>query len=100
MDDQIKFKKILLQIKNIPHIRVIIADTVSKIKTYEYDDFYRENIQPINGIWIGSGITEQFIIKSSTYTRETRTQIESDFGYNVNRGIATQIKLLDFYTKD
>ena len=96
----IKFKKILQQIKNTPHIRVIIADAVSKIKTYEYDDFYRENIQPINGIWIGSGITEQFTIKSSTYTRETRAQIESDFGYNVNRGIATLIKLLDFYTKD
>ena len=100
MENQIKLKKILQQIKTTPHIRVIIADAVSKIKTFEYDDFYRENVQPINGIWIGSGITEQFTIKSSTYTRETRAQIESDFGYNVNRGIATLVKLLDFYTKE
>ena len=58
------------------------------------------NIQPIYGIWIGSGITEQYTIKSSTYTKETRSQIESDFGYNVDRGNAYLIKLLDFYTKD
>ena len=67
---------------------------------YQYDEFYRENVQPINAIWIGSGITEQFTIKSSTYTKETRSQIESDFGYNVDKGTATLIKLLDFYSEN
>ena len=99
-DDQTKLKDLLQQVKSRQHIRVVIADAVSKIKNYEYDDFYRENVQPIYGIWVGSGITEQFTLKSSTYNRETRSQIESDFGYNVNRGVATLIKLLDFYSKD
>ena len=99
-EDQTKLKNILLGIKSKPHIRVIIADSVSKIKNFEYDEFYRENVQAIYGIWIGSGITEQFTIKSSTHTKETRSQIENDFGYNIDRGTATLIKLLDFYSKN
>ena len=59
---------------------------------FEYDEFYRENVQPINAIWIGSGITEQFTIKSSTYTKETRSQIPNDFGYNIDRGNAIYVK--------
>lgn len=100
VDNQTKLKNLLLKVKNAPHVRIIIADAISKIKNYEYDDFYRENIQPLYAIWIGSGITEQFTIKSSTYTKETRSQIASNFGYNVDRGTATLIKLLDFYSKD
>ena len=97
---QIEIKTILNNLKNKKNIRVVIADSVDKIKIYEYDDFYRNNVQANNAIWIGSGITEQFTIKSSTYNRETRAQIDNDFGYNVDRGNAILIKLLDFYTED
>ena len=100
IDDQNTLNDILLGLKQKQHIKVIISDSISKIKNFEYDEFYRENIQPIYGIWIGSGITEQYTLKSSTYTKETRSQIENDFGYNINRGTATLIKLLDFYSKD
>ncbi len=99
-EEQNKLNSILLGIKSKPNIRIVIADAIAKIKTFEYEDYYRENIQPINGIWIGSGITEQFTIKSSTYNKETRNPIPNDFGYNVTRGTAILIKILDFYTKD
>ena len=45
------------------------------ISTYwikENDEFYRENVQPIYGILVGYGITEQFTIKSSTYTKRNK----------------------------
>ena len=99
-EEQRLLKTLLSKIKAIPTVRVILADSVSKIKAFEYDEFYRENVQPIYAVWIGSGITEQFTIKCSTYNKETRSQIPNDFGYNVDRGNAVLIKLLDFYSKD
>ncbi len=99
-DDQKKLKDILAGIKMKQNIRIILADVVSKIKTFEYDDFYRENAAPTYAIWIGSGITDQFTIKSSTYNKETRAQIATDFGYNVERGACTLIKVIDFYTEE
>ena len=98
--DANRLKQLMLDIKSNNNMRVIIADSVSKIKTIEYEDFYRTNVQAINAIWVGSGITEQFTIKSSTYNKETRAQIPNDFGYNVKRGVCTFVKLLDFYTND
>ena len=95
-----KLKEILASVKTNNNLRIVLVDAVSKIKALEYEDFYRDNVQAINAIWIGSGITEQFTIKSSTYNKDTRAQIPNDFGYNVNRGVSIQIKALDFYTKD
>ena len=99
-EEQKGVKDALANLKNVPNIKVIIADAVTKIKLYEFEEFYRNCVQPINAIWIGSGITDQFTIKSSTYNKQTRSQIPVDFGYNVDRGNARFIKVLDFYSKD
>ena len=95
-----EFKAFLTSIKGNKNIRIVFSDAVSKIKLYEYEDFYRTCVQPINAIWVGSGITDQYTIKSSTYTRETRAAIPGDFGYNVDRGNAIFVKLLDFFTEE
>lgn len=58
---------------------------------------WKENLK---SIWVWSGINDQFTIKCSTYNRETRDSIESDFEFNVNRGNATMIKILDYYSKE
>ena len=95
-----KVKTFLSNTKNHKTIRVILADGVTKIKAIEYEDFYRNCVQAMYAVWIGSGITDQFTIKSSTYNKVTRSQIENDFGYNVDRGQAILIKTLDFYSEE
>ena len=99
-EEQKSVKDKFATLKSTPNIRVIISDAVNKIKPLEYDEFYRSCVQPINAVWVGSGITDQFTIKSSTYNKQTRSQIPADFGYNVDRGNAKFIKVLDFYTRD
>ena len=99
-ENQNKFIDILNKIKNYSRLRVILIDSVNKIKNYEYEEFYRNNVQPTFAIWVGSGVTDQYTIKCSTYNKETRSEIENDFGYNISRGNAKLIKLLDFYSKD
>ena len=95
-----KLKALFTATRNHKNVRIVFADSITKIKMFEYEDFFRNCVQPIYAIWVGSGITDQFTIKSSTYNKETRAQIPNDFGYNVDRGNASQIKLLDFYTED
>ena len=95
-----KLKTAFSNVKNFKNVRIIFADAVTKIKMFEYEDFYRNCVQSIYAIWVGSGITDQFTIKSSTYNKVTRSQIPNDFGYNVDRGNAIQIKLLEFYTEE
>lgn len=98
--EQMEFKSLLNNLKNRKNIKVIFADAVSRIKTFEYEEFYKNNVQSMYGVWIGSGINDQFTIKSSTYTKVTRGQLPNGFGFNIIRSNATLIKVLDFYTKD
>ena len=95
-----KLKTTFSNLKNSKNVRVVFADSVSNIKSYEYDDFFKNCVQPANGIWLGSGITDQYTIKCSTYNKQTRSEIPNDFGYLVDKGSAIFVKLLDFYTED
>ncbi len=99
-EEQRTLKSIFSNLKNKKDIRIVIADSVSKIKMIEYEDFYKNCVQSMNAIWVGNGMIDQFTIKCSTYNRETRAQIPNDFGYIVDKGNATLIKLLDFYSEE
>ena len=95
-----KVKSIFSEIKGNKNIRIVLADAVSKIKTLEYDEYFRSCVNTSYAIWVGSGIVDQFTIKCSTFNKETRAQIPNDFGYIVERGNATLVKLLDFYSEE
>ena len=99
-EQKVKLKSLFNNLKNIKNIRMIFVDSIIKLKSIEFEEFFKNSVQPINAIWIGSGITDQYTIKCSTYNKETRAQIPNDFGYKVDRGNAIQIKVLDFYRKD
>lgn len=95
-----KFKSMLSNLKNTSHVKIVLAEDVSKLKNLEYEEFYKFNTQTTYAVWAGSGITDQFSIKCITYNKVTRSQLENEFGFNINRGNATLVKLLDFYTQD
>ena len=93
-------KSLFSNLKNKKNVRVIFADSVNKIKTFEYEDFYQNCVQANYAIWVGSGITDQFTIKCSTYNKETRSELQTDFGFVVNRGNASLVKYINFYSKE
>ena len=73
----------------------VIADSVDKFKKIEYDDWYRNTVNNSRGIWVGDGIANQFAIKLTKTSKELYEEIGNRFGYAVERGIPTLIKLLE-----
>ena len=41
-------------LKNHNNIRLIFADSIRKLKAFEYDDFYQNCVQATKAIWAGS----------------------------------------------
>ena len=39
----------------------IILDTVDKFKNYQYDSWFKSNVLNTDGIWLGNGISEQYL---------------------------------------
>ncbi len=94
------FGKLFESGKDLGKYSFIIADSVDKFKKIEYDDWYRNTVTNNRGLWIGDGIANQFAIKLTKTTKELYEEIGNRFGYSVERGVPTLIKLLEAGTGD
>jgi len=89
------FGKMFENGKELGKYSFIIADSVDKFKKIEYDDWYRNTVTNNRGLWIGDGIANQFAIKLTKTTKELYEEIGNRFGYVVERGVPSLIKLLE-----
>jgi len=73
---------------------VIFAEQVKDVPSLSFEKWYLSHVSPNNGIWVGSGISEQYQMKPSKTTSEMRDDIETGFGYALQKGKAVKVKLL------
>ena len=72
----------------------IIIDNATKLKSHEYDDWYKEYITGDTGVWVGNGIDDQYLIRTNSSDRNIINNCGSSFGYVINQGEPTMIKLI------
>lgn len=75
-------------------LKVIIVDTIDNIKGIGYDAWYKNSADLAEGVWIGNGISNQFTLKITTSSRVLRQELEPNFGYVIEKGKTSVIKLL------
>ena len=73
---------------------IIIGDQVKSITQLSYTKWYKSNLSTSDGIWIGDGITEQYLLKASKTTGEMHQPIGPEFGYSLVNGKCTKLKIL------
>ena len=71
-----------------------MVDLPASFKKYEYDDWYKSNFDTSNGIWIGPGVGQQFVIKVTTQL-SSYSNITKEYGVFVKNGAASIIKLIN-----
>ncbi len=71
----------------------IIVENVNRLKSHEYDKWYKNYIQGDSGIYVGSGIEGQFSI-SIINRRNLQNNCGRSFGYVIKKGIPTLVKLI------
>ena len=72
----------------------IIADSVFKLKNHEYDDWYKAYITKDSGIWVGNGISDQYLIRLNSSNRNLVNNCGESFGYIVKQEEGMLIKLI------
>ena len=65
LDDEHKtiFKDILSHNKEALKINFVFIDIPSGFKKFEYEEWYKNNFDTDDGLWIGGGVTQQYVIK-------------------------------------
>lgn len=73
----------------------IFCDNFNKFKNHEYEGWYKNYISKDAGIWVGNGIESQYLISITNERRSIVNNCGKSFGYVINQGIATLVKLIE-----
>lgn len=81
--------------KDLDTFAFVLVDSIDKIKKIEFDSWYKECVNPNNGIWIGNGINDQFTLKISNRIDAMREEIPYNFCFVIQRGKPTLVKYVE-----
>ena len=86
--------------KNLENYNFIMIDQVEKIKNIAFESWFKPVVDTSIGVWLGSGILDQFVFKLSNSPRELRKELEVGFGILIKKGKPYIIKLLEGEKQD
>ena len=92
-EESINFEEKLSEADEKGKYSFIIIDSASKIKDHGYDSWYKQYVENDNGIWVGNGFDDQYVI-SLIDRRGINNSIGNSFGYFVKSGEFKPIKLI------
>ncbi len=89
------FTVLLKSAKMINKYSFIFVDTANGMKKVAYEPWYKEYISGEDGLWIGSGVSNQMTLRLNKTTREMREEIKNNFGFYIRKGNPILIKVLE-----
>lgn len=78
----------------------IIAERISYMSTISYESWFKDKVSLTEGIWIGNGVSDQFIFKIAKTTTDMYRDVGPLYGYVLNNGKATLVKLVTSSVED
>ena len=98
-DGEDNFEQLLKQVDESGIYSFIIVDNATKLKNHEYDEWYKNYIAKEDGIWVGNGIEDQYLISISSEERRLANNCGNSFGYVVKKETPYLVKLLEMKEK-
>ena len=93
-DGKEKLSILLAKAESFYKLHFVIAEAVSSISSFSYEEWYKRHVNGSEGLWIGDGVADQYTLKISKVTNELYEEIGNEYGYSVVRNKPTLIKLL------
>lgn len=100
LEDAKKLDGFLEKLKKYEQIPVVVFEDMSKIKNFVFDPWYKNFFTDPNGVWIGTGASDQTVLKLSGYSKETSLEYKNDMGFCIEDGSGKLCKFIDFVTQD
>ena len=99
-DGKDKLAVLLEKAESIYKLHFILLDSVAQLNTFSYDAWFKRQIPGGDGLWIGDGVTEQYVMKISKITSDLYAEVGSGYGYMVAKNRPVLLKLLTAEKKE
>ena len=93
--DNAKLDAFTKEVKGLENLNLIIADDYKKFKKVEFDSWYRNIQNDTDGIWIGTGLSDQNLFKVSKITKEMGNTYKNNFGFVIRDGRSELFKTVE-----
>ncbi|MCA1030230.1 type VII secretion protein EssC [Bacillus timonensis] len=93
-DSKDKLKLLLEKGERSYQVTFIICESASFLPSLAFEAWFKKHVSLKDGIWIGNGISNQYQFKLNKIQSYMYQEIEDDFGYVIDNGKASLVKLL------
>lgn len=93
-DGKEKFRLLIEKAESIYKVHFMLVETVSQFNNFNYESWYKKQITGSDGLFIGDGVADQYMLKVSKVTSELYQEVGSEYGYLFIRNRSTLIKLI------
>lgn len=77
------------------NIMIIISETAKNLSSITYSTWFKKHVNVNCGLWIGSGITDQFTLKINKTSNDMYDELTDEFGFSIINGKQILVKLLN-----
>ena len=93
-DDKDAFSDFINKVHKYKKGRILLFESVNKIKNRIYEDWFKSNVNQEKGIWLGNGIVDQFVFTIDAKNSMELNRCGKSFGYAIKNGIPIKLKML------
>lgn len=87
--------RVLLEKNEVEYmVHFIISEEAGNMNIRTVEPWFKKHCEKGNGIFVGSGITNQYVLRINDIRSEYRKEIPEDFGYMVAKGVPVFTKLV------
>lgn len=98
-DEKELFTLNLNSAKSAMNCKFIVVDTAVKIKSHQFESWYKNYVTPGNGIYLGDGFDSQFALTYEADRKDIDSKCGDSYGYAINKNKPTLIKLIGIEEK-
>lgn len=93
-DGKEKLDLLLEKAESFYKLHFVIIESVSELGNYSYSSWYKRHITGADGLWIGDGVADQYLLKINKITSELYEEVGDEYGYLLSRNRPSLIKVL------
>lgn len=99
-DSKDKLSTLLEKAEAIYKLHFVVVDSLAGYSAISYDGWYKRHLTGADGVWLGDGIADQYVLKLNKVTSELYEEVGNDYGYLVSRNRPVLIKALSGETSE